>query len=46
MDRNRSIWQTPETYIGALIVLALIALGFWYGGGFKIFFVAKPVISG
>jgi hypothetical protein len=45
-NRERSIWRTPETYIAALIFLALIALGFWWGGGFKFYFVAKPVISG
>jgi hypothetical protein len=29
--RDRSIWRTPETYIAALIFLALIALGIWLG---------------
>lgn len=45
-DRHRSIWRTPETYIGAAIVIGLFLLGVWYAGGFTVFFVARPVIQG
>ena len=36
----------PETYLAAFAFLAMLALGFWYAGGFTVFFVAKPVIQG
>ncbi len=36
----------PETFIGGLCFLAMLALGFWYGGGFRVFWLARPVISG
>ncbi len=45
-NTDRSIWRTPETYLGALGFLGMLALGFWYAGGFRVFLVIKPVIQG
>jgi hypothetical protein len=36
----------PETYLAALAFLAMLALGFWYVDGFKLFFLVHPVIQG
>lgn len=36
----------PKIYLAAVGFLALALFGFWYAYGFKVFFLAKPVISG
>jgi hypothetical protein len=33
-DPKRSILRDPETIIGALVVVGLFAIGFWWGGWF------------